>query len=212
MGFYHNPPYGIGLSEPWATEGRGKYAGEAVLIVGGSTQNGLAAIQLARLSGFSPILTTASAKHSSLLQSLGATHILDRSLAGPALRAEVEKVTGGKALTIAYDAVGDAATQHAAFDALARDGRLVTVLPSNIPEEKVKEEGKEVVFVIAHIDAEHNRGIASRLTAALPGLLASGELKTGTPEVIPGGLGAVPDALKRLQAGGASGVKFVVNP
>jgi len=124
----------------------------------------------------------------------------------------VEKATGGKALNVAYDAVGDAATQQAAFDVLAPGGRLATVLPSNIDEEKVKAEGKEVLFVIGNIDGDYNRELVSRLMKALSGLFESGELKTGTPELIPGGLGAIPAALKRLQAGGASGVKFVVNP
>ncbi|EIW80792.1 GroES-like protein [Coniophora puteana RWD-64-598 SS2] len=212
IGLYQKSPHGLGFAETWTTSGREKYTGEAILIMGGSTQNGQAAIQLARLSGFSLILTTASAKHSSHLQSLGATHILDRSLSAPQLRVEVEKVTGGKALNVAYDAVGDAATQQAAFDALAPGGQLATVLPSNIAEDKAKAEEKEVVFVIGNIDGDYNQELVSGLMKVLSGLFESGELKTGTPELISGGLGAIPAALKRLQAGGASGVKFVVNP
>ncbi|HEV7737525.1 MAG TPA: hypothetical protein VGO47_09170, partial [Chlamydiales bacterium] len=36
------------------------------------------AIQLAKLSGFSPIATTASTHHTDYLKSLGATHVIDR--------------------------------------------------------------------------------------------------------------------------------------
>ena len=38
------------------------------------------AIQLAKLSGVSPIIITASLKSAELLKSYGATHVLDRSL------------------------------------------------------------------------------------------------------------------------------------
>ena len=38
-----------------------------------------AVIQLAKLSGFSPIITTASLKNTDFLKSLGATHVIDRN-------------------------------------------------------------------------------------------------------------------------------------
>ena len=37
-------------------------------------------IQLARIAGFSPIITTASAQHAEYLKSLGATHVFDRNV------------------------------------------------------------------------------------------------------------------------------------
>ena len=40
-------------------------------------------IQFAKLSGFSPIITTASPRHTARLQALGATHVVDRALALP---------------------------------------------------------------------------------------------------------------------------------
>ncbi|CCO30218.1 Protein TOXD [Rhizoctonia solani AG-1 IB] len=51
---------------------------KGVLILGGSSSVGQFAVQLARIAGFSPIVTTASVKHEDFLKSLGATHIFDR--------------------------------------------------------------------------------------------------------------------------------------
>ena len=46
------------------------------------------AIQLAKLSGFSPIIVTASLHHAEHLEALGATHVIDRNVSGAALASE----------------------------------------------------------------------------------------------------------------------------
>ncbi|KAF8753281.1 GroES-like protein [Rhizoctonia solani] len=55
--------------------------GKGVLILGGSSSlANLVGIQLARIAGFSPIVTTASAQHADFLRSLGATRVFDRNV------------------------------------------------------------------------------------------------------------------------------------
>ncbi|KAF8311406.1 GroES-like protein [Clavulina sp. PMI_390] len=68
-----------GLSAPWVGGGKGKYTGQAALVFGGSSSVGQYAIQLAKLSGFSPIIATASAQHTEYLKLLGATHVVPHS-------------------------------------------------------------------------------------------------------------------------------------
>ncbi|KAF8510033.1 hypothetical protein JB92DRAFT_2728841 [Gautieria morchelliformis] len=70
---------GAGLIPPWEPTGKDKYKGQGMLIFGSSSV-GQFAIQLARLSGFSPIVVTASLHNSDLAKSLGATHLIDRKM------------------------------------------------------------------------------------------------------------------------------------
>ncbi|KAI5120694.1 hypothetical protein M0805_007657, partial [Coniferiporia weirii] len=99
------------LTPPWEEGGKGLYAGQPIVIFGGSTSVGQYAIQLARLSGFAPIITTASPYDAEYLTELGATHIVDR--------------------------LSEADTQAQAWDLLAPGGALVILTRSaNIDEGK----------------------------------------------------------------------------
>ncbi|KAG8691262.1 hypothetical protein FRC09_011677, partial [Ceratobasidium sp. 395] len=78
-------------------------------------------IQLARIAGFSPIVTTASEKYTEYLQSLGATRILDRNSDVKTLQsAFVEHVS------FVLDAISLPETQSVAFEVLTT--------PNPVPE------------------------------------------------------------------------------
>ncbi|EKM48207.1 uncharacterized protein PHACADRAFT_77921, partial [Phanerochaete carnosa HHB-10118-sp] len=80
LGFYNRKEAGgIALTAPWEEGGRGKYADEPILIIGGSSAVGQQAIQFAKLSGFSLIITTGSLHNEAYLKSLGVTHVIDRT-------------------------------------------------------------------------------------------------------------------------------------
>ncbi|WYZ34155.1 hypothetical protein EsH8_I_000431 [Colletotrichum jinshuiense] len=80
--------------------------GQAILIWGGASSVGVAAIQLAKAAGFSHIFTTASAKNHAALQRLGATHCFDYKSATVAedIRAAAKDL--GLTLRAAFDTVG----------------------------------------------------------------------------------------------------------
>ncbi|PIL26592.1 hypothetical protein GSI_12350 [Ganoderma sinense ZZ0214-1] len=91
------------FTPPWEEGSTTKHAGQAALILGGGTNVGQ--------YGFSPIITTASPKNTSLLRSLGAAHVLDRALSPDTLRAALSEsttVTAAAAapITYVYDAFG----------------------------------------------------------------------------------------------------------
>ena len=90
------------------------------------------AIQLAKLSGFSPIITTASLKHAEDLRSLGATHIIDRNISGAALASEINNITYNAPIKYAIDSISLADTQQTAYDLLAPGGKLVVFLSVQI--------------------------------------------------------------------------------
>ncbi len=131
------------------------------------------AIQLARLSGFSPIITTASLKNAALLKSYGATHVLDRNLSADALRAEVTKLAGGL-VPVVYDAISTPETQSAAYGLLAPGGKLLILLPGAVTETS---EGRTVTQIQGVVQVPHNADFGKALFGALPGLLESGDIK-----------------------------------
>ncbi|TFK79448.1 GroES-like protein [Polyporus arcularius HHB13444] len=206
----------VGFPAPWEEGGLTKYQGQAALIVGGSSSIGQYAIQLAKLQGFSPIITTSSLKHADYLKSLGATHVLDRSLSPKAIATELQKLTGGQPITYAYDAIADETTQHIAYDAVALGGALVL---SNYPgqwilAEKVKRDGgaKKLAYPFADLQIPENKQLGVELYERLEEWLRSGIVVPNRIELLPGGLNGIPGRLERLKANQVSGVKLVVRP
>ncbi|KZT68004.1 GroES-like protein [Daedalea quercina L-15889] len=200
-----------GLQAPWQDSGHGAYAGKPFLIFGGASSVGQYVIQLAKLSGFSPIITTASLHNADLLRSLGATHVLDRKLSLEQLRQEIAKISTG-ALDIIYDAVSLPDTQLAAYELLAPGGTLVLVLYPAIPTERLQQ-GKNVVKAFGQANLpEENRVVSAKLFSKLTVWLEEGMIKPNRVEVLPGGLEGILDGLDRLRNNRVSGVKLVAHP
>lgn len=130
------------------------------------------------MSGFSPIITTASLHNSELLKSLGATHILDRKLSAETLSKNAREIAGGY-FDIVYDAIAVPETLEAAYSATAPTGDLVVVLQTPIPgaEENSK---KRVHMAHGWFGTPINHAIAQSLLAKLPELLEKGEIKVGS--------------------------------
>ncbi|KAI9061161.1 GroES-like protein [Trametes sanguinea] len=200
------------LTPPWAEGGKGQYADTPIVVIGGASAVGTFAIQLAKLSGFSPIIATASLKNTALLQSFGASHVIDRNLSAAALRDEIVKIMGGPVSTV-YDAVSLPETQNAAFDLLAPGGKLLTVLPPAVEEAKVNDaQGRTVIHVHGPIQLPQNIEFGKLLFEKLTRLHETGDIKPLRLEVIPGGLGGITAGLKKLKNGQVSGAKLVVCP
>ena len=97
-------------------------AGEMVLIPAASSSVGLAAIQIARLVGATPVALTRSSKKSETLFELGAKHVI--ATEEQDLVAEVKKLTGGNGARVVFDPVaGPTVTKLVA--ATASHGMLI---------------------------------------------------------------------------------------
>ncbi|TFY56947.1 hypothetical protein EVJ58_g7321 [Rhodofomes roseus] len=218
LGLYleHPPPNpGIGsagLTAPWEDGGRGKFAGKSFGVFGGASSVGQSVIQLASLSGFSPIIATASLHNAEFLRTLGATHVLDRKLPSEQLKKEVEKITKGL-LDVIYDAVSLPDTQLAAYEVLSPGGILVLASYDVIPEER-KDSGKRVVRAWGQPNyPSENRVVAAKLYGEqLTSWLKEGAIKPNRVEVLPNGLEGIPEGLERLRDDRVSGVKLVAHP
>ncbi|KAF9483225.1 GroES-like protein [Pholiota conissans] len=207
LGLYNKNPHGLGFAPP-TTKNQGKYSGVSIVILGGSSSVGQNAIQLAKISGFSPIITTASVKHTDYLKALGATAILDRNLSSPALVAEIGKITN-KPIKTVYDAISTAETQQNGLDILAPGGQLA-VVDAPVPKPT---EGKVIIQVIGGLALPHNIDILSHFYHDVVfGFLEKGWLKPNNIEVLPGGLSGIPDGLARLEGNQVSNLKLVARP
>ena len=135
------------------------------------------AIQVAKLSKFSPIITTASPHNEALLKSLGATHVLDRSLPASTLAAEVAQLAGGKPVELVYDAVSLPDTQTLGYEVLAPGGVLVITNPVQVPEDKKKAgDGKKIVNVFGVVHLPENWQVAVEQYKRLPEWLRTGAI------------------------------------
>ena len=128
-----------------------------------SVSHPFSAIQLAKYSGFSPIITTASLKHEEKLKSLGATHVFDRNLSAEALADEVKKITD-KPLLFVYDTVSSPETQHIGYTILSPGGRIELVLGPFVEKYAIKTpEGKFRSNVIGFPHIPENKSLIDQL-------------------------------------------------
>lgn len=135
-------------------------------------------IQVAKLSGFSPIIATASPHSTDLVKSLGATHVVDRNLAPDALRAAILEITGGEQPKVVYDAISLENTQSFAAQLVAPGGNLIIVLSSLIPEELAS--GRQVTYVFGNVHTPANRKTGAIMYSKVTELFENGTLRVST--------------------------------
>lgn len=198
LGLYapHGARGGAALRPFWEPDGQAKYKNQPMLIFGGATNVGLygtsssrgpvilvlthiLAIQLARLSGFSPIIATASPTNSGHLRSLGATHIIDRNTPLSDLSRSITDITT-EPIRLIYAAVSPPDIQQAAYDLLAEDGTLIVVLNITIEDTK-RVANKYIADIFGNPFLPDRRELSAELYKRLPALFDSGDLKVWNP-------------------------------
>ncbi|THH16867.1 hypothetical protein EW146_g3849 [Bondarzewia mesenterica] len=203
---------GAELYPPWEAGGRGKYSNQPAIIIGGASSVGQFATQLAKLSGFNPIITTCSAHSAAYCTSAGATHTIDyHSIPYSALLPAVRAITS-KPVPFIYDAIASEESQRACWDILAPHGCLVVTATPVVGEPgREAEDGRRLEWVFGNVHIPVNKEVGEAMYKCLTGLLEEKAIKPNRVEVVPGGLAGVTEGLKRL-AKGVSGVKLVVHP
>ncbi|EIM91260.1 GroES-like protein [Stereum hirsutum FP-91666 SS1] len=220
---------GIGLDIP-VGEGAGKYKDEPILIPGGASSVGQFAIQLAKLSGFNPIITTCSKSNESYCLSAGATHVIDyKTVPYTSLASHITSNITSKPFKVIYDAVSTEDSQAASWSILSdteglgskagTGGKLVITLPpaksiaSELDEKQFAKNGsKSASWAYGNGNGQPTQADANKLARALEGWLIEGKIKPNKVELLPGGLSAVDSNVGRFHSGGTSGAKLVVRP
>ncbi|KAJ4470210.1 GroES-like protein [Lentinula aciculospora] len=206
-GLYAPKPIGLGLNP--TIDPSVKQTGQPVLVLGGSTAVGKYAIQLLRYMEFSPIITYASSKHSAHLESLGATHIIDRQEVPLADLPSVIAKTTELPLKIVFEVVGDTETLEAGINCLVDGGALVTV---NSRANTDRNDGKTVVAVFGTVHLPHTRAFGKVLYERLPQLLEKDVIVPPRVEDLTNGLKGIVDGLQRLKRNEISGFKLIGHP
>ncbi|CCL98621.1 uncharacterized protein FIBRA_00623 [Fibroporia radiculosa] len=205
MGLF-NKVHGIGLFPPWENGGRGLYHGKPLVVVGGSSTVGQFVIQLAKLSGFSPIIATASKHNTEYLIRLGATHVIDRDMTSDMICIEIANITS-EPIEVSYDAAGDPKAADLAYDLLSPGGCAVL----HFRDEKKNRPDRRAAYVLGNAHRTANRNMGISLFSKLPALLEEGAIRPNRVEVLPNGLEGVVFGLERLKRG-ISSLKLIAHP
>lgn len=189
----------LGIKLPWEDTGD---VPAHLLIVGGGSNCGNFAVQLARLAGIENVVVVGG--DAAELAARGATHVLDRHAAPEDVVRQVKDLTADD-LVYALDTVNETPGLALSFAALSstRPGVLAWLLPRRSVGEELKR-GHEVREVLA---AEYARDArAMEMWERLPGWIEQGLLRP-TGWVDAGGLtaGAVNAALDAYRDGRSQG-------
>ncbi|KAG2074197.1 GroES-like protein [Suillus decipiens] len=208
VGLYGNH-FGAGVTPPWTKSASDHEPKKPIVILGGSSSVGSYALQLARLSGFYPIITTASPRNEELVKDYGATHFFNRNLSGKQLKAAISKVTD-RPIRIVYDVISLPETQSAAWELLANNGTLVLTLTATVKEDQGK--GRKVIQTSGNPHAPQNQELCRSSWALVGKWLAEGTIQPNNHEVLPNGLEGIIGGLERMKLGQVSGTKLVAHP
>ncbi|PYH46063.1 zinc-binding alcohol dehydrogenase family protein [Aspergillus saccharolyticus JOP 1030-1] len=190
-----------------------------LVVYGGSTAVGAFAIKLACLSNIHPLIVVAG-KGASYVETLidrskGDT-IIDYREGDEAVRQKIQAAAGGRPIHHAYDAVSEKGSYHNLGAALTAPAKINVVLSGS--DFKGLPEGVQILKT--YCGSVHQSAAAGEMAGeaefgaaffAFVGRgLAQGWFRGHPHEVRPNGLAGLQGALKDLQAGKASAVKYVV--
>lgn len=177
-------------------------AGEDVLVLGGASGVGSAAIQLAKRAGARVIATAGSDEKRALAMELGAEACLDHG--HPEWGRELKRLTDGRGVDLVVEHTGPA-TWETSMRSMARNGRLVTCGATTGPIVKV---------LLPHLFIKNQSILGSTMgpRSVLPEILegvADGSLRPVLDEALP--MSEVREAHERLEDRRARG-KLVLLP
>ena len=135
------------------------------------------ALQLAKLSGFNPIITTASTHNEDYCRAAGATHVIDYRSTPYALIPDVVKEMAKGPIGIIYDPISTYESQKADWEILEPNGSLVLTLPPAIDISTESKGNRWVVLTYGAVRDHGHSEFGRAMYAALPGLLADGSIK-----------------------------------
>jgi len=178
--------------------------GETVLIHAGGGGVGHIAIQLARHQGCHVLTTASSAPSIELAQHCGADVIINHRQDDFVER--VKQETGGRGCAVIFDTVGGEVFDRS-LDAIAPDGRLITVVGTPSPDIPRKLFVKSATLIFEFMGAPTMYGIRlesqGELLRAAAELVDAGQLKPHVSHVL--GLETVARGHQMLEAGHVTG-------
>ncbi|KAF5327579.1 hypothetical protein D9619_004348 [Psilocybe cf. subviscida] len=208
VGLYQSLPDGFGLPEPTPSRIHQERRGPFV-VLGGSTSCGQVVMQFAKLSGFDPIIATASLSNTESLKAVGATHVFARNLSAEELLAKISSVTS-EPLKYVFDVVSSEQTENIGMSILAEGGHFATL---SIHPGVKPQPSKGLIKVKGWLRIDKNIPLLEPFYRNhATEFLGKGLIKSNAIEVLPNGLHGIPDGLKRLQNFEVSKMRLVAHP
>jgi NADPH2:quinone reductase len=164
------------------------YKNTPLVILGGGSNCGKFAIQLAKWAGFGTIVTIAGKGKASYLTELGATHVIDRTLPEDTIESEVRNIVGDSLLHVCTTVYAADQTLGIRFLSNSQKGTLVPLTAGAVDETKLsaKKAGYEVRRFLARPHAAEKRELSATLWKSFPSLVEQGILKPTQYDVIKG--------------------------
>lgn len=172
---WYSQKNGFGFKPFWETNTNNNVQNQAegILVIGGTSHTGRLALQLARLQGLHPIVTTATLDKAGNtekeLLKLGATHVIDRHATTEEIVGQIRSVVGDNLIyafdpvTSIYDGTSTHALSQLSLSNSRSGGKVITLLrvedQSTWPKKPVDYETKFIIGV-----AETNPELAPKLT------------------------------------------------
>ncbi len=184
---------------------------KGLLVWGGASSVGSAAVQLARSMGF-VVYVTASEKHHAYMKELGASRVFDYKSADVVRQIVRAAKEDGVTIQTGYDAVMGALEQcMEVLKDSKGEGMAKLASAPRLPDDFPKVDGVEVKFVMAPVDVkERTEHFHFVFNVWLKEKLANGEfVPSPKVQLVEGGLEAANEALDELKKG-VSGVKLVL--
>ncbi|KAJ4409488.1 hypothetical protein N0V82_009449 [Gnomoniopsis sp. IMI 355080] len=166
------------IPAPWTSEAKGfDYAGTTLLVIGGGSNCGKFAVQLAKLAGIGRIVVVTGSAETELKQ-YGATHIINRHGGPDAVLQSIRDVVGDD-LVYALDAVNPPEGQILALNALSshKKGALARLLPTG-PVDESKVLGKKAGFDVRNVFGSSQAwpDLAGEFWSRVPQYLETGKI------------------------------------
>lgn len=199
----------LNIPAPWNAASKLSDSASSVLIIGGGSNTGKLAIQLAALAGINKIITVASIKTEKDTKALGATHVIDRTKSAAQIAADVREIVGDGLIHV-LDTINPPETQYIGVEALSnsKTGKLARLIPKGPVDESKLSSKKPLGFeTLDVLGASNVRPTTSQpLWERVSDLVADGKIKPTGFHVIDGlDLNAVNKTLDGYSNGNLSG-------
>ncbi|CAI7579724.1 unnamed protein product [Penicillium pancosmium] len=179
---------GFNIPPPWDPAALTfNYREASILIVGGGSNTGRFAIQLAAIAAIGKIIVVASLKGEADLKALGATHVIDRTEPVAQIAADVRSLVGDY-LIYALDTINSPEDQYIGVEALSntKTGKFARLRPRGPVNESKLSAKKPLGFETMNILGASNARPATSVSLweQVSGLVSEGKIKPTSFQVI----------------------------
>ncbi|KAK4183302.1 alcohol dehydrogenase [Podospora australis] len=197
------------LPQPWSPEAKTQEP-TPLIIYGASSAVGIYALQFAQRSNIHPVICVAGQAKDyvrGFIDESKGDIIIDYREGDDAVVAALQKATEGKQCNV-FDGVAYGPSVKNLGRVLKKGSHVTYVLGTALKEEGMPEDVQQSITMVGDVHNEH-KDLGYVYFRYIARGLQEGWFKPQRTEVVPGGLGGVEYALRRLKEGKASAVKYV---